>query len=190
MGFAVAAEAIGRGHRVTLIHGPVALKPPEGARAVSIVSAADMLDACRRAWPRHDVLIMSAAVADYRPAKVSDSKIKKSRADLNLALEPTTDVLADLSNSKKTSQRVIGFALEDRNPRENARSKLERKKLDAIVLNPPAAIGRAKSKIEILRRDADWQVYSMRDKASHAKIIVDLAETLAEATPGSRPSVH
>lgn len=181
MGFAIAAEAIRRGHAVTLIHGPVAIEPPDGARSVAIVSAAEMLEACRRAWPRQDVLIMSAAVADYRPARVSDSKIKKSRDDLTLALEPTVDVLADLSARRKPRQRVIGFALEDRNARENARSKLERKGLDAIVLNPPAAIGRTRSRLEILRRGGEWEVHAMRDKSAHARTIVDLAESIAES---------
>ncbi len=180
MGFAIAAEAIRRGHAVTLIHGPVALAPPAGVRTEAIVSAAEMLEACRRAWPRQDVLIMSAAVADYRPARVSDSKIKKSRDDLTLELEPTTDVLADLSGKRRAGQRVIGFALEDRDPRENARSKLERKGLDAIVLNPPAAIGRTRSRLEILRRGGEWAVHAMRDKAAHARTIVDLAESIAE----------
>lgn len=181
MGFAIAAAAIRRGHRVTLIHGPVALPPPDGARVVSIISAADMLTACHRVWPRNDVLIMSAAVADYRPRRSSNAKIKKSQAELALALEPTTDVLADLAGSRKPSQRVIGFALEDRNPRKNAQSKLERKNLDAIVLNPPAAIGRTRSRVEILRRGGTWTVHAMRDKAAHAEAIVDLAESITEA---------
>ncbi len=180
MGFAIAAEALRRGYAVTLIHGPVALEPPDGARVVPIISAAEMLAACRRAWPRHDVLIMCAAVADYRPVRISDAKIKKSRNDLTLSLEPTTDVLADLAASRKPRQRVIGFALEDRDPRENARGKLERKKLDAIVLNPPAAIGRTKSQLEILCRGGDWVTHPMRDKAAHARTIVDLAESIWE----------
>lgn len=180
MGFAIAAEALRRGHAVTLIHGPVALESPAGAKPVPIISAADMLAACRRAWPRHDVLIMSAAVADYRPVRISDSKIKKSRDDLTLALEPTTDVLADLAKTRKPRQRVIGFALEDRNARANARDKLERKSLDAIVLNPPAAIGRTKSQVEILRRGSGWVTQRMRDKSAHARTIVDLAESIWE----------
>lgn len=188
MGFAIAAEALRRGHNVTLVHGPVALTPPAEARLAPIVTAAEMLSACRSRWPRHDLLIMCAAVADYRPVRVSQSKVKKSPGGLMLALEPTVDVLAELSKSRKAVQRIIGFALEDRNARENARLKLERKGLDAIVLNAPAAIGRGKSKIEILRRDGEWAVHSMRDKSAHAGIIIDLAESIAHTTADSRSS--
>lgn len=178
MGFALAAAAAARGHRVTLVHGPVALQAPAGVEATPVVSAAEMLAACRAAWGEHDVLIMAAAVADYAPTARLKSKRKKSTHDLLLRLKPTVDILADLSKRRRGWQRVIGFALEDRNARGNAELKLVRKKLDAIVLNSPEAIGRARSSVEILVRGGAWQRLPMAPKEQTARRIVRLAEEL------------
>ncbi|TWT45550.1 Coenzyme A biosynthesis bifunctional protein CoaBC [Phycisphaerae bacterium RAS1] len=179
MGFALAAAAAARGHRVTLIHGPVSLAAARGVHAVSVISAAEMLAACRKAWPARDVLIMAAAVADYRPAMRLDSKRKKSSRDFVLKLRPTVDILADLSRRRQPTQRVIGFALEDRNARRNAESKLRRKNLDAIVLNSPAAIGRARSSVEILVCGGRWRSLPNAPKGQTARRLIRLAEELA-----------
>lgn len=176
MGFALAAEAKKRGYRVTLIHGPVNLAAPIGIRTVSVVSAADMLRACSKEWPRHDVLIMAAAVADYRPRNVSAIKIKKQKADLTLKLEPTVDILATLVGKKEANQRVIGFALEDRNPRERAHDKLMRKNLDAIVLNAPRAIAAGSSRIEILLAGGKWVSHKHASKAKQASAVLDVVD--------------
>lgn len=178
MGFALAAEAARRGHRVTLIHGPVALAPPPGVRAVAVVSAADMLAACERAWPRQDVLIKSAAVADYRPIAALVHKMKKNRRALTLKLEPTTDILAQLARDRRAGQIVIGFALEDRAAREYAEGKLARKNLDALVLNRPTALSADRSTIELLTRIDGWSKPATGSKLAHAKRIIDLAERL------------
>lgn len=181
MGFAIAAEASRRGHRVTLVHGPVA---PDVANAVAVravVSAAEMLKVCRTEWPKHDVLIMAAAVSDYRPRSASSVKLKKNADVLNLELERTEDVLATLSGARRAGQVVIGFALEDRAPRRNAELKLRAKGLDAIVLNAPSAIAADESRIEILRTIGGWTKSQRAAKAEHAKIIVVLAEELAGA---------
>lgn len=179
MGFALAAEALRRGHRVTLVHGPVALPPPAGADCLAITSAADLLSACRRVWPRHDVLIMAAAVADYTPADRSPKKRKKSAAELLIRLKPTTDVLATLSAERAAGQRVVGFALEDDHARARAADKLARKNLDAIVLNRPAAIGADRSQVEWLIRGQPWQTLPSADKRSTARRLIVAIEALA-----------
>lgn len=178
MGFAIAAAAAARGHAVTLIHGPVALAPPRGVRAVPVVSAADMLAACRKAWNRCDVLVMAAAVADYTIARPSRTKRKKSTADLSLTLKPTVDILATLAADRRPRQVVIGFALEDRRARARAADKLRRKGLDAIVLNAPAAIGATRSRLELLVAGQPWQSWAERGKTASARRIVTLAERL------------
>ncbi len=183
MGFALAAAARARGHRVTLIHGPVALPPPAGVTCRAVLSAAQMLRACRAAWPKHDVLIMAAAVADYTVAKRSAVKLKKTRRDLTLRLVPTVDILATLAGARRARQRVIGFALEDRAPRRHARAKLEKKGLDAIVLNSPRAISADRSRLQWLVRGAGWTVLPESAKQSSAQQIVRLAERLASAAP-------
>lgn len=181
MGFAIAAEAARRTHQVTLVHGPVALQAARGVVARSVISAAEMLAACRKAWPKHDVLIMAAAVADYRPVRAATAKIKKHAAVMSIALAPTEDVLAALAGRKRAGQVVIGFALEDRSPRANAESKLRRKGLDAIVLNSPGAIAADVSRIDVLRAGGRWSKSKHASKTAHAGTIVDLAEELASA---------
>lgn len=182
MGFAIAAAAVKRGHRVTLVHGPVALAAASGVKAIGVVSAADMLRACRKEWPRHDVLIMAAAVADYTPARRSRFKLKKSTNLLTLDLAPTVDILRTLSARRKSNQRVIGFALEDRAARRNAEMKLSGKRLDAIVLNRPTAIGADSSTVEILRSGARWMRVPPSDKQRLAGVIVELAQSISFAS--------
>lgn len=179
MGFALAAAALARGHRVTLIHGPVALAPPVGVRAISVVSATEMLAACRLAWPRHDVLIMAAAVADYAPAERSGVKLKKAGRALTLRLRPTADILAELSRRRRPGQVVVGFALEDRAGRARAAEKLERKRLDAIVLNWPSAIGASDNRAALLVRGRAWKALARRSKADLAKILINEITRLA-----------
>lgn len=178
MGFALAAAATGRGLRVTLVHGPVALQPPVGVRTVAVVSARQMLAACRQLWPTHDALLMAAAVADYAPARPARRKLKKSRRPLTVRLEPTPDILAELAAGRERHQVVVGFALEDRAGRRNAARKLVQKDLDAIVLNRPAAIGAQRSEIEILVRGKPWLAPIRGTKRRHAdrlvRLVIDL----------------
>ena len=136
MGYALAAAAARRGARVFLVSGPSALEPPPGLAAFRRVeSAADMLQACREFLPHTDIVLMAAAVADYRPRHPATAKIKRSEADLHLDLEPAPDVLATLA-SHKESRLFVGFALEtDADPGPAARDKLRRKGLDLVVAN-------------------------------------------------------
>jgi phosphopantothenoylcysteine decarboxylase/phosphopantothenate--cysteine ligase len=133
MGYAVAAAARDRGAVVTLITGPTALRRPGGVRVIDVVSAREMLDACLKTMPGHDVLVMSAAVADFTPARPLVQKAKKAEAELSLELRRTQDILEALA---KVDARVkVGFAAETENLVENARDKLSRKRLDLVVAN-------------------------------------------------------
>jgi len=178
MGFAIAAAAARRGMRVTLVHGPVELPVPPGVRAVRVVSAADMLEACLKLWPRQDALIMAAAVADYTPIRRARFKRKKSRRPVTVRLKPTPDILAELSRRRRPDQIVVGFALEDRDARRRARKKLEQKRLDAIILNRPSAIGSTESAIEVYAPGYNWRRCPRRPKSRHAAAIVRLLDGL------------
>jgi phosphopantothenoylcysteine decarboxylase/phosphopantothenate--cysteine ligase len=133
MGYALAEAALRRGARVILVSGPTSLKPPGAAEVTPVESAEEMRQAVLRLLPEATIVIKTAAVADYRPRKTADQKIKRT-GPLTLELEPTTDILAELSRHKK-DQLIIGFAAETQNVLENARKKLSSKSLDAIVVN-------------------------------------------------------
>lgn len=134
MGFALANEAQKRGANVELVSGPVNLETPENVIRTNVKTAQQMKKEITDRFKNIDVLIMSAAVADYKPVKEYDNKIKKQDAELNIVLEKTPDILKDLAKIKK-KQVVVGFALETENELENARQKMKRKNLDAIILN-------------------------------------------------------
>jgi phosphopantothenoylcysteine decarboxylase/phosphopantothenate--cysteine ligase len=133
MGYALAEAALRRGARVLLVSGPTSLKPPGAAEVTWVESAKGMLDAVLKLLPETSIVIKTAAVADYTIANPSLQKIKRG-GDLNLGLQPASDILAEISRLKK-SQLVIGFAAETENVVENARKKLKSKSLDAIVVN-------------------------------------------------------
>ena len=134
MGFALAEEAIARGARVTLVSGPVALSPPAGCELVRVTTAAEMHEAVIRRLRESTIVVMAAAVADYRPASAQSSKVKKQSAGWNLELEPTADILADLAR-RKDEQLLIGFAAETEDLRQNADRKLRSKNCDLLVAN-------------------------------------------------------
>ena len=135
MGYAIAREAMLRGAEVTLISGPVALKPVPGVKLVPIITAQDMLEAVQAALPQTDILIKAAAVADYRPATVADEKMKKKDGELSIPLERTADILAWVSENRHEGLFVCGFSMETENMLENSRGKLIKKGLDMIVAN-------------------------------------------------------
>jgi phosphopantothenoylcysteine decarboxylase/phosphopantothenate--cysteine ligase len=137
MGVALAARAAERGAQVTLIAANLAVSPPAGVQVVSVQTAAELMQASRREFPAADILLMAAAVADFRPAEPSDHKLKKDQGPPpELALEPTDDVLAALSAERRGGQVLVGFAAEHGDAAvAYGRGKLERKRLDAIVVN-------------------------------------------------------
>lgn len=135
MGISIAEKLIELGANVHLVLGPSSLKIPERCNITRVTSAQEMLDACQLIFPTMDGLIMTAAVADYRPKDIQLSKIKKKENELTLELVKNPDILKTLSLTKKNDQFCIGFALETNNIEEYAKSKLIEKQLDAIVLN-------------------------------------------------------
>jgi phosphopantothenoylcysteine decarboxylase/phosphopantothenate--cysteine ligase len=133
MGYAVAEAALRRGARVLLVSGPTALTPPGAAEITRVESAGQMLDAVLNLLPQATIVIKTAAVSDYRAKSASAQKIKRKGA-IALDLEPTADILKEIS-VRKQSQIIVGFAAETENVLENARQKLTSKHLDAIVVN-------------------------------------------------------
>ncbi len=135
MGYAIAECAMRRGANVTLVTGPTGLKKPPFVRVIDILSAQDMFDAVTGCAAEQDIIIKSAAVADYRPSNVSDEKVKKSDGELTIPLERTQDILKYLGEHKKDGQFLCGFSMETENMLENSRAKLHKKNLDMIVAN-------------------------------------------------------
>lgn len=136
MGYAIARVAAARGAEVTLVTGPTEIKKPGFVKVVPIESAREMYEAVTVASEEQDAIIKAAAVADYRPAHVSDEKIKKKDGDeLSIPVERTDDILAYLGSHKKPGQFLCGFSMETEHMLENSRKKLEKKNLDMIVAN-------------------------------------------------------
>jgi len=135
MGYALAASAVSHGAETVLITGPSGLTPPLGAKVVTFETTAQLHRAVIATLKKADCLIMAAAPADYRPAKPAGRKLKKDQSSLELGLEPTVDILKDITSGGAKPPLVVGFALETDHPVENARKKLKEKKLDMIVLN-------------------------------------------------------
>ena len=135
MGYALAKRAAMRGAEVTLVSGQVSIAPPAFVNFVSITSAKDMFDAVTAVSDEQDIIIKAAAVADYRPAVVSDEKMKKKDGDLSIELERTDDILKYLGEHKREGQFLCGFSMETQNMIENSRAKLEKKNLDMIAAN-------------------------------------------------------
>ena len=182
MGYAVACAARDAGHEVTLVSGPVALSAPEGISLVRVESASEMAAAVFDAFPRQDLVVMAAAVADYRPVEISEHKIKKQKGDLLLRLERTADILAELGARKQPGQRLAGFAAESENLLENARKKLAGKRLDWIAANTVAdGFGTDTNTIILLGRDGSETVIGPDTKARVAARLVELI-TLSQST--------
>ena len=135
MGYAIARVAMERGADVTLITGPVSIAPPPFVKVINVVSAEDMFRAVQKHSPEADIVIKSAAVADYTPAAVAEEKIKKQDSDSSLELVRTTDILKWLGENRKDGQFLCGFSMETENMLENSRAKLIKKNIDMIVAN-------------------------------------------------------
>jgi len=177
MGFACARAALRKGHRVTLVTGPVNLKPPQNAQLIPVVSANDMYHAVAHHFPQADCLIMTAAVADYTPRRKAAKKMPKTQGPLQLQLKRTPDILARMGKRKK-NQILIGFALQDQAARLNAARKLRDKNLDAIVLNTPNALAADNTDVEILLPHAHWQAWPNLSKNQLANRLITLAQRL------------
>ena len=165
MGYAIAKAAAYRGAEVTLVTGPVAIKPPMFVKVVPIESAEDMFQAVTGAAPEQDIIIKAAAVADYRPAVVGQDKIKKTDGDMSIALERTKDILGWLGQHRTPGQFLCGFSMETRDMLENSRAKLARKNLDMIVANnlkvEGAGFGTDTNVVTIITKDSEKELPKM-----------------------------
>lgn len=141
MGYAVARNAMLRGAEVTLIAGETSLDDVPFVNMVRVVSAKDMYNAVMEYAKEADIVVKAAAVADYRPAEVSDEKIKKKDDNMSIKLERTQDIIAELGKNKKKGQFLCGFSMETENVLENSKEKLQKKNLDMIVANDLRARG-------------------------------------------------
>ncbi|HEY2772023.1 MAG TPA: bifunctional phosphopantothenoylcysteine decarboxylase/phosphopantothenate--cysteine ligase CoaBC [Solirubrobacteraceae bacterium] len=183
MGYALAAQAARRGAQVAVIAANVALEPPAGVKLVEVETAAELAEACESSFPACDVLLMAAAVADFRPAARSEGKIKKDSGPPTLELEATADILSGLSGQRRPDQVVVGFAAEHGpGAVDYGRGKLERKGLDMVVVNDvsDAAIGfdARDNAVTILIAGGGERQVARASKKSVADVVLDEVEAM------------
>ena len=175
-GYAVAAEAAARGAEVTIV-STVALPVPPGATVRRVETAAEMEVEMQQAADDHDVIVMAAAVADFRPANVADGKLKKRDGAPQIVLEPTPDILAGLGARKRDGQVLVGFAAETDDLVANATAKLVAKRLDLLVANDVAKPGvgfeHDTNAVTLLRPDAEPVEIDLADKRDVARAVID-----------------
>lgn len=175
MGYAIASTLQALGAEVILVSGPTALSTPPHVIRHDVVSAQDMLEACSSYFNASDIIVMSAAVADYTPVEISSQKLKKKEENLQIELKKTTDILATLGSRKTAKQTLVGFALETENELQNAKSKLKRKNLDYIVLNSMqdkgAGFGGDTNKITVIDKGDEIKHFQLKSKEEVAEDI-------------------
>jgi phosphopantothenoylcysteine decarboxylase/phosphopantothenate--cysteine ligase len=184
MGYAIAEVAASLGAEVTLVSGPTQLLDPQNVKTVRVESAQEMYDAVMDYYEQMDVVIKSAAVADYRPKYVSDTKMKKQDGDSVLQLERTQDILKTLGE-RKTHQLLVGFAAETNNVEEYAKGKLMKKNLDYVVANnvtvSGAGFGTETNLVTIYKKDGTNISLPMMSKRDVAfALLEEVATTLEE----------
>ena len=182
MGVALAASAWSRGAEVDLVAGPLSVSVPLGPTIHEVETTADMAREVGKLVPKADVLIMAAAPADYRPAKVAASKIKKGKGVPKLDLEETTDILHSTIGKRKKGAIVVGFALETNDVLENGKAKLRDKSLDLIVVNDAteagAGFGVDTNRVTLIGRDGKAEALPLLSKYDVADAILDRVEQL------------
>lgn len=179
MGYALAEALASRGAKVDLVSGPTHLETAHpGIQVTRVTSAEEMYNACKTIFPGADITVLSAAVADYRPAVRVEQKIKKGEGGLTLELARTYDIAAELGKIKKPGQIIVGFALETENEKENAEKKLNSKNFDLIALNSlqdaGAGFGHDTNKITVIGRNKLVKEFSLKSKKEVASDIVNL----------------
>ena len=181
MGYALAEECYRRGAEVTLISGPVSLSCSEGIKRIDVESCQEMYEQAIKAFPQQHAAILCAAVADFKPENVAETKIKREKDDLFLRLKPTQDISSTLGKMKTSDQRIIAFALETNNEELNAKHKLEKKNADFIVMNstrnPGTTFQSDENQITIIHKEGKKE-YAKKPKTDVAKDIVDELATL------------
>ncbi len=178
MGFALAEVCAEQGAEVTLVSGPVMLQTKHpGIKRIDVESAQQMYEAATKHFPKADIAILCAAVADFTPKTTADKKIKRKGDNLKLELQPTKDIAAALGAVKKKKQVLVGFALETDNEQKNAKEKMERKNFDLIVLNSLQDKGAGfrvdTNKVTIIDRHNDLTAYDIKSKREVAEDIVE-----------------
>jgi len=178
MGYEVARQALRRNHTVVLISGPTNLRPPRGVLTVPVETALQMRSAVLCHLPEADALVMTAAVADFRPARKSSRKIKR-KSSLTLKLLPNPDILADAATIKRPHQLFVGFALEDSiDATENALRKLKAKHLDLVVLNTSQTIGAERSTFVLITKEGNMWRFECAKRTLAARIVRFVEETV------------
>ena len=181
MGYALAEECYRRGAEVTLISGPVSLSCSEGIKRIDVESCKEMYEQATKAFPQQHAAILCAAVADFKPENVAETKIKREKDDLFLRLKPTQDISSTLGKMKTSDQRIIAFALETNDEEQNAKHKLEKKNADFIVMNstrnPGTTFQSDENQITIIHKEGKKE-YAKKPKTDVAKDIVDELATL------------
>ena len=176
MGYALAKAAMLRGAQVTLVSGPCAIEPPPFVKLVPIVTAKEMFDAVTSVSFEQDILIKAAAVADYRPAKVFDDKVKKQEGQMSIELEKTDDILQYLGDNRVPGQFLCGFSMETQNMLGNSRAKLGKKHLDMVAANNLKVAGAGfqgdTNVLTLITQDEDVSLQLM-SKEDAANIILD-----------------
>ncbi len=179
-GYEIAKTAAKRGHKVTLISGPVSLTPPGGIKFIPVLTALEMKSAVNKFYPSSDCLIMSAAVADYRPAAPVGKKIKKTKERLTIRLKKNPDILFE-AGKKKGSRILVGFAVETDDMISNAKSKLKKKNLDFIVAaslrGKDSPFGDKKALFVIIDKYGNAEKVNC-SKEALSNIIIDKAESI------------
>ena len=177
MGYSIAEEARDRGAEVVLISGPTSLRKPNGIKVIDIKTNEDMFNAIKNEFKDADIVIKSAAVADYKAKNYSNEKIKKTGDDLNLIFERDRDILKTLGDMKE-NQILVGFAAESSNLKENAKGKLERKNLDYIVANDisksETGFASDENKVTIISKSGEEVSLEKMSKREVAKNIFDI----------------
>ncbi|HII4513305.1 bifunctional phosphopantothenoylcysteine decarboxylase/phosphopantothenate--cysteine ligase CoaBC [Clostridium perfringens] len=177
MGYSIAEEARDRGAEVVLISGPTSLRKPNGIKVIDIKTNEDMFNAIKNEFEDADIVIKSAAVADYKAKNYSNEKIKKTGDDLNLIFERDRDILKTLGDMKE-NQILVGFAAESSNLKENAKGKLEKKNLDYIVANdiskPETGFASDENKVTIISKSGEEVSLEKMSKREVAKNIFDI----------------
>lgn len=172
MGYAIARAAMQRGANVTLITGAASAKPVPFVVTIPVVSAKEMFEAVKENAENADIIVKSAAVADYRPKEVAENKIKKTDADAKIELERTDDILAYLGKNRKDGQFICGFSMETENMKENSRAKLKKKNIDMIVANnlktTGAGFGTDTNVVTLITKDDETELELMsKDEVAH-----------------------
>jgi len=177
MGFAIAAAAWRRGADVTVVTGPVSVTPPPGLTVTRVETADEMAAAVRAALPQSDVLIMAAAVADFRPAEPAAGKPEKGSAGDSIPLLPTPDILRTTRDARREGAVMVGFALQTGDGRDRARAKLRDKDLDMIVLNPAdlpeAGFDVDTNRVVIISADGGEEALPLMAKDQVAEVLLD-----------------